>query len=94
MVASTMRLPGMLPRAIASAAEAPSTVAATVVSTATSRLNPSACMKSRAEKNFSNQRSETPTGGNWMNGVGLSANTNTIAIGASMNTRTAMLAAR
>lgn len=94
MIATISLAPGRLPRASASAAEAPSAVADSVVSTATSRLKPSACMKSREAKNFSNQRKDTPTGGNWMNGVGFSANTTTIAIGASRKTRMAMLIAR
>jgi hypothetical protein len=45
-------------------------------------------------QNFANQRPVMPTGGNWMNGVGFSANTATTASGASRKTRIAMLTAR
>ena len=66
MIAVMTRVPGSPPRAKASAALAPNRVAAMVVITATSRLNRRAFMKSREAKNFSNQRNETPTGGNWI----------------------------
>jgi hypothetical protein len=61
-----IRVPGRPPRASASAALAPNRVAVIVVITATSRLNCKAFMKSREAKNFSNQRDEIPTGGNWI----------------------------
>ena len=60
------RVPGRLPRAIASAASAPITVASTTTTTATRRLSHSEFMKSALEKNFTNQRRLTPTGGNAM----------------------------
>ncbi len=66
MIAVMIRVPGRPPRAKASAALAPNRVAATVVMAATSRLSSKAFMKSREPKNFSNQRNETPTGGNWI----------------------------
>jgi len=46
-------------------------------------------MNSGLAKNFANQRVVTPTGGNWMNGVGFKANTATTASGASRKNRIA-----
>jgi hypothetical protein len=66
----------------------------TTTSAATRRLSHNAFMKSELEKNFTNQRSVTPTGGNAIYGVGLSANTSTMAIGISRKKTMAPLAVR
>ena len=66
MIAVMTPVPGSPPRANASAALAPNRVAAIIVIAATSRLSHEALMKSREAKNLSDQRSETPTGGNWI----------------------------
>ena len=77
--------PGRLPRARASAQAPPITIDRTSTTDATHSDSQSAFMNSALPKNFSNQRRLTPTGGKEMYGVGLSANTSTMAMGSSRN---------
>src|SRR5262245_15561700 len=75
--------PGRLPRASAKAQAPPITIDSTSTQPAIHSDSSSAFVNSGVRKNFSNQRKLTPTGGKEMYGVGLSANTSTMAIGAS-----------
>ena len=70
------------------------TVARTATASATCSDNHKAFMNVGLEKNFANQRSVTPTGGKAMYGVGLSANTTTIAIGRRREATIAPLSVR
>ena len=81
--------PGRRPRESPIAAAPPIAIDSTTTTTATSNDNTKLLMNASEFQNFTNQRPEIPTGGNWMNGVGLTAKMAITAMGAIRKNRIA-----